>query len=93
MKYVLIYLAAVNVLLLVLMGLDKARAKSHKWRIPERTLFLVALLGGSLGGVLGMLLFRHKTRHPVFVWGFGILLVLHAALVWAAIHFQWLPME
>ncbi len=53
-----------------LMWLDKRRAKSSGWRIPEKTLFLPVLLGGSLGGILGMKCFRHKTLHWYFVWGF-----------------------
>ncbi|MBQ3794568.1 MAG: DUF1294 domain-containing protein [Lachnospiraceae bacterium] len=59
------------------MGIDKWKAKKRAWRIPESTLFLVALLGGALGSVIGMYTFRHKTRHASFVWGMPIILVLH----------------
>lgn len=86
MRWLFICLAAVNLLLFLLMGADKARAKKHKRRIAERTLFLFALLGGSLGGCLGMLVFRHKTKHALFNWGFPLLLVLQAAalfVLWA----------
>ena len=51
---------------LILMGIDKGRARRKAWRIPERTLFLIAFLGGGLGALLGMYIFRHKTRHMKF---------------------------
>ena len=79
MRYLLIWMAAASVLLLILMGMDKHRAKQGGRRVPECTLFLLAVLGGSLGGCLGMGLFRHKTQHPLFNWGFPILLVLQGA--------------
>lgn len=73
------YLIAVNVLAFVLMGIDKRRAKKNAWRIPEKTLFLPAIFGGALGGVAGMRLFRHKTRHWYFQYGFPLLLLLQLA--------------
>ncbi len=72
----LIYLAAVNLFGLIIMGVDKSRAKRRKWRIPEATLFLVAIIGGSIGSILGMYLFRHKTKHWYFVVGMPVILVL-----------------
>lgn len=87
MKIVLIYLAAMSAVLFVTMGVDKAKARNHKWRIPEGTLFLLAALGGALGGCLGMLAFRHKTRHALFCWGFPLLLVLQAAALILLRHF------
>ena len=80
MRYALYALAAVNLLLLILMGADKARAKRGARRIPEATLFFLAALGGSLGGVLSMVLFRHKTRHAAFLIGFPALLIAQLAL-------------
>jgi len=78
-----LYLLAVNLAAFVLMGVDKGRAKRDAWRIPERTLFLPALLGGALGGTLGMRAFHHKTRHWYFRYGFPLLLVLQLlTLVW-----------
>lgn len=76
----LIYLLLVNLAAFVLMGADKHRARHHKWRIPEKTLFASALLGGSVGAILGMLLFRHKTRHWYFVVGMPAILVAQCAL-------------
>ena len=80
MKTVLLLLAAVNLVSFGLYGLDKLKAKKGLWRIRESTLLLVAVLGGSLGALLGMELFRHKTKH----WQFKVLvlvfLILHIAL-------------
>ena len=80
---ILIYLAAVNLFGLIIMGVDKSRAKRRKWRIPEATLFLVAVIGGSIGSIAGMYLFRHKTKHWYFVVGMPVILVLQiiAALI------------
>lgn len=78
--FLLVYLVAVNLLLFVLMGADKSRAKRHARRVPEATLFFFALLGGSLGGILGMYAFRHKTLHRSFRLGFPAILLLEAAL-------------
>ena len=79
MRYVLYYLILANLVGLVLMGADKSKARRHRWRIPERVLFLSALLGGSLGATVGMWLFRHKTRHWYFVVGMPAILVLQVA--------------
>ena len=74
---------AVSVILFALMGIDKAKAIRSKRRISEKTLFLLALLGGGMGGLIGMLSFRHKTRHWYFVLGFSLLASLQLiALVW-----------
>ena len=73
---IMLYLLIVNFLLLFLMGFDKARAKRRGRRISELTLFLFAICGGSFGGCLGMLAFRHKTKHLSFFLGFPAILVL-----------------
>ena len=75
-----LYLAAVNLALFCVMGADKRRARLRRRRVRESTLFALCLLGGSLGGVLGMLVFRHKTRHWRFVLGFPAIMLLHLAL-------------
>ena len=74
------YLLLVNLIAFVLMGLDKCRARRDQWRIPEKTLFLPAVLGGSLGAILGMRLFRHKTRHWYFRYGLPALLAAQVLL-------------
>lgn len=76
MKYFLIYLLIINLIGFFAMLLDKQKAKKNKWRVPEKTLFLLALLGGSLGTTLGMNVFRHKTKHWYFVVGMPLILVL-----------------
>ena len=80
MKWVLSILAAVNLLAFALYGVDKVKAKKGAWRIPEATLLLVAFLGGSLGALLGMELFRHKTKHAKFKVLVPLFLILHIAL-------------
>lgn len=76
----LIYFIVVNIIGLFLMGLDKYKAKKRLWRIPESTLFIVAIIGGSIGSIVGMYLFRHKTRHWYFVYGLPAILVIQIAL-------------
>ena len=75
----MIYLIIVNLAALVLMYSDKQRAIRHHWRIPERTLFLSAIIGGSIGAIAGMYLFHHKTRHWYFVIGMPAILVAQIA--------------
>jgi uncharacterized membrane protein YsdA (DUF1294 family) len=75
------YLVCINIAAFALFGVDKSRAKrQHPQRIPERDLFAVTLLGGSLGALLGMRIFHHKTRHRSFVVGIPCILVLHLVL-------------
>ena len=69
------YLAGINAAGLLLTGIDKRRAKRLAYRIPEATLFLVAIAGGSIGCIIGMYLFRHKTKHPSFVIGMPLILL------------------
>ena len=69
-----------------LMGVDKWKARLDAWRIPESTLWLFALIGGALGGTLAMQVFRHKTRHWYFRFGFPLLAALDVALlIWLAL--------
>ena len=70
------YLLLINLIAFVLMGLDKGRARRGQWRVSEKALFLPAILGGSVGAVLGMRLFHHKTRHWYFRYGLPALLLL-----------------
>ncbi|MGB7603967.1 MAG: DUF1294 domain-containing protein [Lutisporaceae bacterium] len=76
MKYLLIYLIAINSIGFVIMGIDKSKAKKNKWRISEKTIFVIALLGGSIGVKLGMQQYRHKTQHKKFVYGIPAIIII-----------------
>lgn len=79
----LVWLAVINLLTFIVYGADKRRARKGKWRVPEKTLFLLPLLGGSIGALLGMRVFHHKTKHWYFVWGIPAILLAQIALaVW-----------
>ena len=78
--YVMGYLLLINGIGLLVMGVDKTRARKHVWRIPEKTLFGVSLLGGSLGTWIGMYLFRHKTKHWYFVIGMPLIFIIQVIL-------------
>lgn len=80
MKYFLLYLLLINAAAFLLMLIDKQKARKNRWRIPERTLLLSAALGGSVGALLGMYTFRHKTRHLKFTLGVPAILVAQIAL-------------
>lgn len=77
------WLIAINLVTFAVYGADKRRARRGAWRVPEKTLFLLPLLGGSVGALLGMRVFRHKTKHWYFVWGVPAILLAQLALaVW-----------
>lgn len=76
------YLTAINLAAFIAFGADKRRARRNEWRIPERTLFLLALLGGSLGAVCGMCAFHHKTKHRYFRCGLPAIFFAHCALIY-----------
>lgn len=78
--FLLMYFSAINVAAFLAMRIDKRRAQKSRWRIRESTLFLLALLGGSLGAILGMRLFRHKTKHWYFKYGMPLILLVQIAL-------------
>ena len=75
-----VYLLTMNILSFALMGADKSFAKKRMWRIPEKVLFAMTILGGSLGGVLGMQLFRHKTKHLSFVIVFPLCFAVYCGI-------------
>ena len=75
------YFIIMNIIGFALMGIDKQKAKKRAFRIPEATLFIVALIGGSIGSILGMYAFRHKTKHWYFVYGMPFILIVQVALV------------
>lgn len=78
----IIYLILINLAGFAAMGIDKRRAIHRQWRIPERTLFGIAFLGGSVGSILGMEVFRHKTKHLSFRAGMPAILILQLAAVY-----------
>lgn len=82
MKYLVFWCLALSLADFILMGVDKRRARRGVWRVPEKRFFVLAILGGAPGAVLGMWTFRHKTRHWYFRYGLPAILVLQAAAVW-----------
>nr|WP_313128548.1 DUF1294 domain-containing protein [Anaerocolumna sp.] len=80
-KVVILYLIILNVVGFFSMGVDKKRAKNNEWRIKEKTLFFIAIIGGSAGSLLGMKVYRHKTKHTAFVIGMPIILIVQILLV------------
>ena len=84
MEYVLltciIYLTVMNIVGFAAMGIDKQKAKKQVWRIPEKTLFLLSILGGSLGSWAGMYAFRHKTKHWYFIVFMPLIFLIHVVL-------------
>lgn len=75
------YVVLINLTAFSLMGIDKRKAIKGAFRIPEATLFTVALIGGSIGSIVGMYTFRHKTRHFTFVYGMPAILILQIVLI------------
>lgn len=76
MKLILIYLLIINAAGFLFMLIDKYKARKKLWRIPEATLMGIAILGGSVGSLIGMYSVRHKTKHPKFTLGIPVILVL-----------------
>lgn len=76
------YIVMMNLVSFALMGIDKYKAKKRTWRIPEATLFLFAIFGGSLGSTLGMFAFHHKTRHWYFRYGLPLILIVQIVSIY-----------
>ena len=76
---VIYYLLAINVITFLAMWIDKRKAQKGSWRISEKALFTLVVLGGGVGGILGMYVFRHKTQKPRFVVGFPFILLFEIA--------------
>lgn len=77
--YFFIYLVIINIVGLLMMKIDKWKAKKNRWRIPEKAFFIISLIGGSIGTWCGMYMFRHKTKHWYFVIGMPLILILQIA--------------
>ena len=78
---ILLYFLIINVIGFLAMAIDKWKAKNNAWRIPENTLFGITVLGGGIGTIAGMYVFRHKTKKPKFTIGMPTILVLEIILV------------
>ena len=78
---ILIYTAIMSLIAFAAFGLDKYKAKTNRWRISEKTLFLLALLGGGVGAYLGMKVFHHKTRHKQFAIGLPLIMIVQLGLI------------
>jgi len=81
MSQFIFFVLIINLIGFILMGLDKSYARKHSYRISEKTLFSVALLGGSLGIIIGMFVFNHKTRKAQFIYGLPILIIVQVILI------------
>ena len=81
LKNVLIYIVLINLIGFLVMWIDKRKAEKGKWRIPEKTLFIITALGGGIGTILGMYMFRHKTKKMAFVIGFPFITILEIITV------------
>lgn len=80
-SYIISYLSVINIIGIAIMGIDKLKAKKRAWRVPESTLFVIAIIGGSLGTTIGMFLFRHKTKHWYFRYGMPAILIIQLAII------------
>ena len=78
---IVIYLIAVNITEFLLFGIDKRKAIMGEWRVPESTLLSLAVFGGAVGGILGMRIFHHKTKHPKFYVGIPAILAIEIAVL------------
>ncbi|MGP4041633.1 DUF1294 domain-containing protein [Gracilibacillus sp. D59] len=77
----LIYVAIMNIISLFTMWIDKRKARKKKWRIPEGRIWLFAIIGGALGATIGMHVFRHKTKHTLFVIGLPVIAIIQCVLI------------
>lgn len=82
MRFIFIYIVFTNLLLFTLMAIDKQKSKLNQWRISEKTLFILAIIGGSIGGILGIYTFRHKTKHLKFTLGFPAIILLQLIAIY-----------
>ena len=78
--YILYYLIAINVITFLIYGIDKFKAKKGKWRIPESSLLLLAIIGGSIGAWFGIKVWHHKTLHKKFKYGIPLIVIAQIAI-------------
>ena len=88
-RFIIIAFAVLNIVTFWVYSIDKLKAKKDWWRVPERTLLLLAFLGGSIGARMAMQMFRHKTQHAAFKYGVPFALLLHIVIVgWVVYRFR-----
>ncbi|WP_288222255.1 DUF1294 domain-containing protein [uncultured Clostridium sp.] len=75
-KFIIYYLLIINIISFIIIFIDKQKAIKRQWRIKESTLFLLSIIGGSLGTILGMYIFRHKTKHLKFTLGIPLIIII-----------------
>lgn len=80
------YLLIINLAALGCFGIDKVKAIKGSWRIPEKNLLLLTICGGSLGAIIGMILFNHKVKKPIFKWGIPLIMLVQIAMIWMYFH-------
>lgn len=80
-NFILVYAAVMSLIAFAAFGIDKFKAKTNRWRIRERTLFLLALSGGGIGAFLGMKVFHHKTRNKQFAAGLPVIMIIQTVLL------------
>lgn len=90
-QFVIGYITIINAVTFLAYGLDKAQAKSHRWRTPEKTLWFLALIGGSIGALLAMNQFRHKTKKLSFQLPLIVIIALQVAVLWLLFRYSFLP--
>ena len=79
--YLLYYLAVVNTITFIVYGIDKLKAKKREWRIPESTLLLLAIIGGSVGAWCGVKVWHHKTLHKKFIYGIPLIVIIQISII------------
>lgn len=80
-KNIVIYLLVMNLFTFLIMGIDKKKAKKGSWRVPEKTLFTLVALGGGIGGIAGMNIFKHKTKKTRFIIGFPLIIIMQIIII------------
>lgn len=81
MIYFQIYLCAINIIAIIVCAVDKIKAQLNKWRISEKTLLAISVIGGALGMYITMLIIRHKTKHKTFMIGLPFLILVHVVAI------------
>lgn len=85
-ELIVIYLFLINIFGFIIMKVDKQKAINHKWRISEKLLILIAIFGGSIGILVGMRIWRHKTKHPLFYIGVPVILLIQILIDFYVVH-------